>query len=221
MLSNMIKPYSKLESFMYDKFIAPSVADIYKEYQDKIIELIPKNAKVLDVGCGGGQILFQIASERTDISLTGLDLSHEQIGRAKKRNEKSGNIAEFIQGSALELPFDDNYFDVVYSVGSIKHWPLATKGLKECIRVLKPKGQLLISECNKNCNISDAISFTKKWRTPIIFKPFNTYFYLKYVAERSYTLEETIEMFEKNNIKPIESFNIKNSFAFMIKGIKN
>lgn len=121
--SQITRPYSALESWGYDRIVGPVLCSFFEEIRDQIDESLPRGGKLLDVGCGGGHIAMMVAGWRPDARVSGIDLSAEQIGRAQQRSEKSGVPVEFQAGDAAALPYDSDQFDVLISVGSIKHWP--------------------------------------------------------------------------------------------------
>ncbi|MCP4135495.1 MAG: class I SAM-dependent methyltransferase [bacterium] len=194
MLKNNTSPYRPVESYLYDRVIAPAVVGMSEQLTGDFIDGIPKNASVLDVGCGGGHMAVKLASSRPDLGVTGLDLSPEQVQRAGKRSSEAGARAVFTQGSALSIPFEDSSFDVVYSIASIKHWPGPAAGVLECIRVLKEGGLLMIYEVDRYCSADEVQSFTDKWKLPKLFKPGARVFFKKIVAERSFAMEEMESM---------------------------
>ena len=171
LVQNFTAPYSPFESFMYDYFIAGAVADFVKDTMDEFLAEMPRGASILEVGCGGGHLATEILPRRPDLDFTGLDLSHEQIARAKKRTRNSPGNPRFVQGSALELPFDKDSFDGLFSVASIKHWPDQRLGVSECVRVLRPGGVLLIAEADRSCTLEDARNFVSQWRIPAALRP--------------------------------------------------
>lgn len=86
------------DGWFYDKLIAPN--------QDNLFNIIKENievgSNVLDVGCGTGRLLFQLADKCN--SVTGIDLSLINIYKAKEnlRKNPTENI-QIIHGNALEL----------------------------------------------------------------------------------------------------------------------
>ena len=74
------------------------------------------NEKILEVGCANGPYTFQFSSK--GFSMTGLDLSEENIREAKRRNILLRKDCEFICGDAHKLPFEDETFDVVISISA-------------------------------------------------------------------------------------------------------
>jgi SAM-dependent methyltransferase len=113
---------------------------------------------VLEVGCGVGTIanLFVEAGADTyGIDLPGLSAFWAREGNDPRR---------FVSGDATNLPFSDNYFDVVYSMGVIEHIGTAighctlasdyetkrAQFARELVRVTKPGGRIVVSCPNKS-----------------------------------------------------------------------
>ncbi len=111
-----------------------------KELAD-MVGLMSKNARFLDVGCGGGKPVSAFLSRRGHV--TGVDVSEEQIRLAKK-NVPTG---EFIKGDILTQTFEDNSFDVAICLYTMFHLPRAThKTLFERIaQWIKPGGLFFVT----------------------------------------------------------------------------
>jgi len=100
---------------------------------------------ILDVGCGiGGSSLY--LAQKFNAMATGITLSPVQAARAKERAEYAGLITktQFQVADALNMPFADASFDLVWSLESGEHMPDKVKFLQECYRVLKPGGTLIM-----------------------------------------------------------------------------
>ncbi|MEO1209002.1 MAG: methyltransferase domain-containing protein [Cyanobacteria bacterium J06638_20] len=98
---------------------------------------------ILDVGCGiGGSSLY--LAERYGAIATGITLSPVQANRASERAQEAGIAASFQVSDALQMPFADGSFDFVWSMESGEHMPDKEQFLRECVRVLKPGGKLLM-----------------------------------------------------------------------------
>lgn len=106
-----------------------------------------QNAKqVLDVGCGiGGSSLY--LAEKFNANVTGITLSPVQAKRATERSHTAhlGPQTKFLVADALEMPFAEGAFDLVWSLESGEHMPDKQKFLQECYRVLKPGGKLIMA----------------------------------------------------------------------------
>ncbi|MFX1498004.1 MAG: class I SAM-dependent methyltransferase [Promethearchaeota archaeon] len=120
-----------------------------------------KNPQVLDVGCGTGRTALRIAKAfRNGGHLYGIDIYSKLAipGNAlytvqnNARIEKVEDKTTFQYGSAIEIPFDENKFDIV-NVSSVLHEVHdpndKIKAIQELYRVLKPGGYLYLSEWNR------------------------------------------------------------------------
>ena len=103
----------------------------------------PQN--IIDVGCGIGGSTLHLA-QKFNARATGITLSPVQASRAKERSAEAGcdDRVSFAVANALDMPFEDNSFDLVWSLESGEHMPDKTKFLQECYRVLKPGGKMIM-----------------------------------------------------------------------------
>jgi SAM-dependent methyltransferase len=108
-----------------------------------------KDKSVLDYGCGTGENSFLLA--RRGANVCGIDISNELLCLAKQRMELA-NLAEkarFFVGSAHDLPFSDESFDVVFGMAILHHLDLQI-ALSEVFRVLKKGGAAIFREPVRN-----------------------------------------------------------------------
>lgn len=108
---------------------------------------------ILDVGCGIGGSTRRLAHE-TGCRVTGIDLSEEYIDTARRLTEllNMQDRVDFHATSALELPFDDDAFDGVWSLQMNMNVEDKLGWLKETYRVLKPGGRAVLYEVCGNAN---------------------------------------------------------------------
>ena len=108
-----------------------------------------KGEKVLCIGDGGGIDAVEFA--RHGAKVTVLDLSHKAIDITKKLFKEAKQLhAGLHVGDASALNFENESFDVVYTLGVLHHIPEVGKAVSEIARVLKPKGELLGMVYNKD-----------------------------------------------------------------------
>lgn len=98
---------------------------------------------ILDVGCGGGWLVRELASRVPQGRAVGMDLSDEMLAHSR-RNSASVHNTEFIVGSADAIPRPADSFDKVISVESSYYWPDPAAGIREIFRVLRPGGSAWI-----------------------------------------------------------------------------
>ncbi len=106
----------------------------------------PQN--IIDVGCGIGGSTLHLA-QKFGCNATGITLSPVQASRAKESAKEAGldskSNLQFDVANALDMPFTDNTFDLVWSLESGEHMPDKAKFLDECYRVLKPGGKMIFA----------------------------------------------------------------------------
>jgi SAM-dependent methyltransferase len=101
-----------------------------------------RGMRVLDVGCGLGGAC-RLFAEEFGCHATGIDITEEYIDIAKRLSQLT-NLHEgtnFVHGSATELPFDDNSFDIVFTQHVQMNIADKKKLYTEIARVLKPGGR--------------------------------------------------------------------------------
>ncbi len=108
---------------------------------------IKPNAKVLEIGYGPGLGIESASGFAYEGFTAGIDISNIMLMQASKRNAEniSKGKVKLLQGNVDEIPFEDNYFDMVFSVNSMHYWEDLQEALKEIKRVLKPGGEVCIS----------------------------------------------------------------------------
>ncbi|MCB9451250.1 MAG: class I SAM-dependent methyltransferase [Anaerolineaceae bacterium] len=159
----MIEAYTDWQAWLHDYLIADRAVNLhfYIFEHTKLANSLAeqKERNVLDVGCGGGQTLLRLKTLHPQLQLTGIDLSASQINRAQQRAKKQRCSIQFEVADAEALPFPDACFDVVYSFGSVKHWPNPLQGISECWRVLKAGGELLLTDGTSDATRKQVLSF--------------------------------------------------------------
>jgi len=110
------------------------------------------NGRVLDAGCGNGNLLLKALNHERAAYRTrfiGMDFSRNMLSRAACRAD---GRAGFLQGSVTGLPFRDQSFDWLASSGVLTCLPTCqevTEALREFNRVLKPRGILVLDFFNR------------------------------------------------------------------------
>ena len=112
------------------------------------IELIQGHAacgKILDVGCGTGRLLADLPPKR--FQRYGIDTSAGMLSQARGK----GHGMHFRQGSATEIPFENNSFDVVFGAAVLHHIAeknAVAQAIAEMVRVTKKGGTTIIWDHN-------------------------------------------------------------------------
>ena len=99
---------------------------------------------VLEVGCGAGYDAYEFL--RHGARYVGVDITPENIDRTRSHLRSKGLIANGLRvADAMDLPYMDRSFDVVFSNGVLHHVEDTAGSLKEAFRVLRPGGDLWIT----------------------------------------------------------------------------
>jgi SAM-dependent methyltransferase len=216
-LVDITTPYTAIEAWTYDRFIAPAVAEFFKRNLGEILDRIPKRGQVLDVGCGGGQALALLAARRPDLRLFGVDLPG---GLGAGGGARRAPPATIVEGSALKLPYATDCFDLVFSDASIKHWPEPARGLRECIRVLRPGGRLVVTEADRGCRLEDAAAFVRRWRLPRVMFPLNLALFRTWVAGQAFDLAEFEAFAAALPLEERRARQVEGTPGLVLEGIK-
>lgn len=107
--------------------------------------------KALDVCCGTGDLAIAMANRLPQGRVTGVDFNAAMLEIAKKKTKTIPNLT-LINGDAMDLPLEDETFDIVTIGFGLRNVPDADKALSEIYRVLKPGGQLGILEMSQPTN---------------------------------------------------------------------
>ncbi len=137
---------------------------------------INENSAILDIGCGKGFLLYDLQEMIPGIKVAGIDISEYALNKAMDKlglhlvKQQTGKteqelslqeleqakeleqaakdkvLPHIIMGSADQLPWPDNSFDVVISIDTIHNLPKekCAKAIKEMMRVCKPNGNMFI-----------------------------------------------------------------------------
>lgn len=136
---NIYKKGKHLNKYPYDIVVSIIARTFFG-----ILQKNRKKIKVLDLGCGGGNNAKFFSENGFDVY--GIDASKVAIETAKDRFKEWGLKANFVQGNILNLPYKDNYFDIVLDRESLymNNYEDLKDALKEVYKKMK-KGGMFIS----------------------------------------------------------------------------
>lgn len=121
----------------------PSYQELFEAEKAYLISEIPKDAKVLDVGCGEGRNIKSILEATPNVY--GVDMDSKAVQDAKQNFKELENV-HVVQGEAKALPFEDGSFDVVTLLMILPNLNTDKEAaFKEAERVLKDDGFIIVS----------------------------------------------------------------------------
>lgn len=127
--------------------LQPSALARLKFVRDVVSHMPSRRACVADLGCGAGVMLCEVLKMRPVWRGYGLDISPAAINYAQSLAHYKG-VAERINlraGDAAQLPYADKSLDLVICSEVIEHSPQPERVLREIARVLRPRGQLILT----------------------------------------------------------------------------
>ena len=110
------------------------------------------NDNILEIGCGTGILLKQIADDLDHGLIEGIDFSKSMISIAQKKNKSYINSKKIIirYGDFDELIFEDNCYDKIFSVNTIYFWKNPSVTISKIFDLLKPTGMLVLGFHDKS-----------------------------------------------------------------------
>jgi len=137
--------------------------------------------RILDAGCGAGDLAIELARQIPGTEIVGLDLSEPLLELARSSAAETGltNRVSFEKGDVQQMPFPDGWFDLAVSLNTLNVVEDPVAMLNEIERVLSPAGRLLLS------------AIKRSWVG--IFMP---------IFKTAYTLQEVEEILKRSRLRP-------------------
>ena len=149
------------------RYQAPPADTVYPlEYAYHLLGDV-RGRRIVDFGCGSGANTVLLANRGAHV--WGVDISEDLIRLAQRRMQVSGRAggAQFIVGSAHDLPFPDASIDIVFGIAILHHLDLQLVA-KEVRRVLRPGGRAIFQEPVRNSRILRFLRSLIPYRAPDI-----------------------------------------------------
>jgi 2-polyprenyl-3-methyl-5-hydroxy-6-metoxy-1,4-benzoquinol methylase len=133
----------------------------FKNILDVVQQYVPKNASLLEFGCGTGNLAALIADK--DYKVLGVDISDRFVEHAKGMYQSSrGNLAFETVGFG-KLPYADESFDCIYTCAVLEHCYKVDEIIMDFHRILKKGGTLIIGTPNMLSPFTRVLLIAKTW----------------------------------------------------------
>lgn len=154
---------------------------------------VPKEGKIVDIGCGGGFNVKRLLERSKGSSVYGVDISSASVEKSTATNKKEiGNRCRIIQGDVKNLPFKDGELTLATAFDTVYFWKNIEACFAEVKRVLKEGGQFAV--------INDPGDPNKHWENMI-------------PGMTSYTSKEIGALMEKAGFSGVRITRNKNMYC--------
>ena len=167
---------------------------------------IKESGNVLDVGCGTGYTTEAIIKASKYGNVVGADITVQQLKKAEKKLRHKYIETNLIISDVLNLPFRDNSFDAVVSVGAIEYFPDPDKAIDEMSRSLKTDSSILVG--GPEYTWFKKISLDRSFYTP--------------------SVQSVVQIFKNSRLKEVkhvltgvDTFFNTDKYVFFVVGKKN
>ena len=126
----------------YDKEFSIYLFDIISNTLNSI--KVKDNSRILDIGCGTGNLLYLLEKENKNLELYGIDLSKKMLEKAGKKLNKAKLIE--ISAIILDKKFHKEFFDYIFVVDAFHHLPNHKELMRKFYKILKKDGMLIITD---------------------------------------------------------------------------
>lgn len=138
------------------RWYARSTASLMPEFEAdarRVAAQIAPGARVLEVAPGPGYFAIELA-KLGRYEILGLDISKTMVEIACRNASRAGVSVDFHHGSASDIPFADEQFDMLFCRAAFKNFTEPIRALQEMYRVLKPGGRALIIDLRRDASMS-------------------------------------------------------------------
>ena len=161
-----------------------------------------QQGEAVDLGCGPGYLVVEMAQQAPGLHVTGIDLSDGMLQQAQSCAQRSGLIGRvaFRKGDAAQIPFADNSLDLVISTLSLHHWSDPVAVLDEIDRVLRPGGAYVIFDLRRDMT---APGYLLLWSVTNFIVPAALYRINEPLGSRdaAYTPEEAAQLADRSSLR--------------------
>ena len=141
-----------------------SLGPTRREVKKIVLPLLEKNneLKILDIGCGTGQLIKEISDHYNKVNYLGIDVAENMIEVAKKNNK--GKNVKF-KNSSIESFENNDKYDIIICTHAFPYFPNKQEMIKKMAGLCNKKGQVIIVNSSTNSLKDLIINFFLKATT--------------------------------------------------------
>ncbi len=189
--------------------------------------LPPDVKRVLDVATGTGDLAIEIATQRSQVEVTGADFVEKmmRLARVKTSEKNLGSQIQYVAGDATRLPFADNEFDSATIAFGLRNIPDRLSAIKEISRVVKPSGKIIVLEMTFPANLKLRSFFTWYLNRMIpllgglISGNRKAYRYLPDSIQDFLSPDELTGLFEQAGLHSVKTFPLTFGLTYVHEGV--
>jgi ubiquinone/menaquinone biosynthesis C-methylase UbiE len=176
--------------------------EVNTAFAERALELAPPEGIVLDAGTGTARIPIMIVQRRPTLRIWAIDLSENMLRVGKKNVDEAGvgHLVKLKKVDAKELPYPDDYFEMVISNSIIHHLPDPVPFLKEVNRVTKSNGGIFLRDLIRPPDERAVEELTEKYAADCSDYQKKLY---RDSLRASLTIEEMQELIETSGLKDV------------------
>jgi ubiquinone/menaquinone biosynthesis C-methylase UbiE len=176
--------------------------DEFKALARRVAAEIPPRARVLEVAPGPGYFAIELA-KLGPYQVTGLDISRTFVEMARRIAFEAGVKADFRQGDAASMPFQDESFDFLLCRAAFKNFTQPLRALNEMHRVLKPGGRALIIDLRKDASKDSLHEAVERMRVGAMNAVLTKLAFRFMLLKRAYTREEFEQLLSQTKFERV------------------
>ena len=148
--STFFSEQARKPSGLFGQYIMSTVFDIGNAYLNSFVSeqlSVQPSDHVLDIGCGTGKLIYNLAAKGNDGYFEGVDYSNTMVLKALRRNKKNIKIGKvkIRKGDFDGLSYKDKVFTKVSSVNTIYFWPKPELTVQKIFNILKTGGLFVVA----------------------------------------------------------------------------
>ena len=186
----------------YARITRPSMPE-YASLAQRVADAVPPGGSVLEVAPGPGYFCIELA-KLGPYAITGMDLSRTFVKMAADKAAAAGVSAEFVEGSASNMPFPKDSFDFLLCRAAFKNFAKPVAALQEMCRVLKPGGRGLLIDLSRDAGPEDVSHAVDKMGLSTVNRILTKMAFKTMLIRSAYTRAEFEQMFAQTKFADVQ-----------------